>query len=118
MEQIYGLIGIFAVLFAMLASTNGLKKYTKNQIVRWIAKKHRIFGGVAIILAIVHMILVFVDQSFRLTGILAISAIILTGLFGGLFYKVKKKAFYLTHRAFAGLSIILIVIHIILNARF
>lgn len=117
MEQIIGLIGIFTVCFAVLASTNALKKYTKQRAILWIAHKHRLFGAISVLLAFSHMVLAIIEQSFRWTGLLAIIALLLTGLFGGLFYQLKKKAFYIAHRALAMTSIFLIVIHIILNSR-
>ena len=117
MGQIISLLGILTVLCAVLASMNALKKYTKHSLIIWLSKRHKIFGGVAVILALTHMVLALVDQSFRLTGLLAIIGILLTGLFGGLFYKLKKKVFYMTHRMLAMTSILLIIVHIILNSR-
>jgi len=117
MGQIISLLGILTVLCAVLASMNALKKYTKHGLIIWLSKRHKIFGGVAVILAISHMVLALVNQSFRLTGLLAILTILFTGLFGILFYKLKQKVFYMTHRMLAMMSILFIIIHIVLNSR-
>ena len=45
----------------------------------------------ASITAITHMIIAIINDSFRLTGLLTVIALVLTGLFGMLFYKLKKK---------------------------
>ncbi|TNF07085.1 MAG: hypothetical protein EP317_05475 [Bacillota bacterium] len=116
MENIYGLLGILTVVFAVLASVNAMKKYTSNKIVRYIAKKHKIFGIHALVFGILHMILAVIDGELRLTGVLVLSFIFLTALFGGLFYKLKKKHFYLIHRGLAMTTIVLIIIHIIFNS--
>jgi hypothetical protein len=118
MGNIYSLLGILSVVFALLAAMNALKKYSKNQFVLWIAKKHKIFGMIAIVFALSHMILAVFDQAFRVTGLLTLSLIILTGLFGILFYRMKHKKLYIAHRILAILSIVMICVHIILNYRY
>jgi DMSO/TMAO reductase YedYZ heme-binding membrane subunit len=116
MENIYGLLGILTVFFAVLAATNAMKKYTSNKVIRAIAKKHKIYGVHAVVFGMAHMILAVIDGELRLTGILVLSTLFLTALFGGLFYRLKKKTFFMVHRSLAILSLIFIILHIIFNS--
>jgi hypothetical protein len=116
MENIYGLLGILTAFFAVLASMNAVKRYTKNKVVLYLAKKHKIFGVHAVVFALAHMILAVIDGQLRITGLITLSLVVLTALFGVLFYKLKKKHFYLIHRGCAMLSIAMIIVHIIFNS--
>jgi DMSO/TMAO reductase YedYZ heme-binding membrane subunit len=108
-------LGILILFFFLLAMTNGVKRYTKSALVKKIAKKHKLFGMLASATALLHMIIAIIDQSFRATGLLVLVSLILTGLFGMLFYKTKQKNMYILHRIMGPITFILIILHIILN---
>lgn len=113
MEILLVVLGVLIDVFLLLAITNGLKRYTKFSLVHIIAKKHRIFGMAASVLSVVYLIIAITVGKLVLTGVFALAAILLTGLFGILFIKLKKKRLFIVHRAFAVLSFILVIIHII-----
>lgn len=115
MYELLVILGILTFLFFLLASTNALKTYTDQKSVLWIASKHKIFGMLASLTAITHMIIAIINDSFKLTGLLAVIALLLTGLFGMLFYRLKKKPLYIAHRIMGPITLVLIVIHVITN---
>jgi len=110
------LLGILTVVFFMLASLNGLKKYIKAPIIKKIAKQHRLFGMLATGTALIHMLVAVIDGNLRITGTLALIALITTGMMGMMFQNQKSKAFYIAHRIMGPVTLVLIVIHIIFNA--
>lgn len=57
MITIYSITGSLIVLFFLLASLNGVKKYVKSPVINAIAKQHRIFGMLATLAVFVHIIL-------------------------------------------------------------
>ncbi|PKK86932.1 MAG: hypothetical protein CVV63_02930 [Tenericutes bacterium HGW-Tenericutes-8] len=118
MAQFLGLLGILTVVFIVLASVNGLKRYTKLGFVKALSKQHKLFGMIATTLAFVHLIIALSLGELRLTGALALTALLVTGLSGMLFFKLKKKNLYIVHRIAGPVAFILIIIHIIFNSNF
>jgi hypothetical protein len=116
MKVLLLIFGILIIVFFLLAMTNGVKRYTKSVLVKKIAKKHKLFGMLASTTALIHMIIAIIDQSFRVTGLLVFISLLLTGLFGMLFYKTKQKNMYILHRIMGPLTFALIILHIVLNS--
>lgn len=116
LDIILTILGILIVIFFMLASLNGVKKYVKSPLITTIAKQHRIFGMLATFTALIHMLIAVIDGELRITGTLALISLIVTGMMGMMFSKEKKKALYIAHRIIGPVTFILIIIHIILNS--
>lgn len=115
MSVVLFILGILIVVFFLLTLTNGVKRYTKSALIKKIAKKHKLFGMLASATALIHMIVAIIDQSFRVTGLLVLISLLLTGFFGMLFYKTKQKPIYILHRIMGPVTFVLIILHIILN---
>ena len=115
MDVLLTVLGILTVVCFVLAMTNGVKQYMKNKPILWIASKHKIFGMSASLFAIIHLIVAIIDDSLRLTGLLALISLLLTGAFGMMFSKFKNKKLYIMHRIMGPMTFVLIIIHIILN---
>ena len=116
MKLVLMILGILIVVFFSLASINGVKRYVKSPIITEIAKKHRLFGMLATITALIHMLVAVIDGSLRITGTLALISLIFTGMAGMMFLNNKSKALYVAHRILGPITMVLIVIHIIFNA--
>lgn len=116
MELLLTILGILIVVFFMLASVNGLKKYVKAPIITKIAKHHRIFGMLATGTALIHMLVAVIDDKLRITGTLALIALIATGMMGMMFQNQKSKAYYIAHRIMGPVTLVLIIVHIIFNS--
>jgi hypothetical protein len=114
---VYTLTGSLIVLFFLLASLNGLKKYVKSPIIKAIAKQHRLFGFLATTTAFLHMGYAVSQGNLRPTGAVTLLALILTGTFGALFSKSKNKTLYILHRIMGPLTLVLIIVHVILNSE-
>lgn len=113
--MIFLITGISILVFFSLAATNGIKKYVKSPIVDAIAKQHRLFGMLATLAAFIHAGYALSLGMLRITGSLTLMSLILTGVFGALFYQKKQKWMYTMHRIMGPLTFILAIIHIILN---
>ncbi len=107
------ILGYTAVAFFLLAATNGLKRYTKNKVVRAIAKQHKLFGLAATLTAVVHLIVNLINGNTNPLGLIALILLITTGTLGGAFFKTKKKQLYPLHRIAGPLAMVAILIHII-----
>jgi hypothetical protein len=116
MEIFLALLGILTVTFFLLASVNGLKRYVKAPIIKKVAQQHRLFGMLATITALVHMVVAVFLGELRITGTLALLALIVTGMMGMMFSNQKSKIYYLLHRIMGPVTLVLIIIHIIFNA--
>jgi len=110
--------GLLTVIFAILAGLNMMTKYTNLNLVKRVANKHRIFGMLSTLTALVHMVIAIANGELRITGLLALVSLILTGVFGILFYKLKDKKLYLAHRIMGPVAFLLILIHVIFNVSF
>jgi succinate dehydrogenase/fumarate reductase cytochrome b subunit len=116
MISIYSITGSIIVLFFLLASVNGLKKYVESPIVLAIAKQHRVFGMLATLTAFVHMGYALSQGQLRPTGAITLLALIATGLFGALYATQKKTWMYIAHRIMGPVTIVFIIIHVIFNS--
>lgn len=117
MDILLVVLSILTAVFIVLASINGLKRYTKNGLVRAISKKHRLFGMAASTLSLVYLMVALTQGQLRLIGALGFSALLITGLSGMLFFKLKNKNLYLIHRVMGPIAFILVIIHIIFNGK-
>ncbi len=98
MITIYSITGSLIVLFFLLASLNGFKKYVKSPVINAIAKQHRIFGMLATLAAFIHMGYSVSQGQLRPTGAITLLALLSTGLFGALYAIKKKPLMYKAHR--------------------
>jgi phosphatidylserine synthase len=117
MITLYSITGAIIVLFFLLASVNGIKKYVKSPLISAIAKQHRVFGMLATLAAFVHMGYAVSQGQLRPTGAITLLALISTGLFGALFATQKKPWMYKAHRIMGPVTIVLIIVHIIFNSN-
>lgn len=108
--------GVLTLIFAILAAMNMATKYTDLSFVKFIASKHKIFGMLTTLSALVHMVIAITGSNLRITGLLALVSIILTGVFGMLFSVKKEKWMYQAHRIMGPLSFLMILIHVIFNS--
>ncbi|HKL61573.1 MAG TPA: hypothetical protein VJY66_04245 [Acholeplasma sp.] len=118
MEKLLPALGILIIILYLSAALNGVKKYLDADSNRFISKYHKVFGMSASGLAIIHMSIAISMDELRLTGALALGALLLTGMFGMLLSKLKKKQLFYAHKVFAGSTFVLIVTHIILNFKY
>ena len=109
------ILGYGILFFFLLASLNGIKKYTKNNLIRSIAKYHRIFGGTALFLALLHFLLNIVNGTTNIIGFLTLILLFITAFSGYLFKKLKNKNIYIIHRISGPLVLLTALIHIFTN---
>ena len=109
------LLGILTVIFFLLASLNGAKKYIKSEVFRKIAKPHRYYGMIASLFALLHFILNILNGTSNIIGFLILISLFLTGFAGFMFKKFKNKNLYILHRVMGPITLVLIIIHIITN---
>ena len=109
------ILGIITAVFFLLASFNGLKNYVKSPIITALAAKHKLFGALAAVSALVHMVVSISFRELSITGTLSLIAVIGTGALGFLFSDRKEKKFYVYHRIAGPVALLLIIAHIILN---
>lgn len=112
---VYLITGSTAVTFFALAGSNGLKPYIKSTILSVIAKRHKLFGMLSSVAALIHMSYALFNGQLRISGSLALLGLIATGAFGATFSKSKDKRLYLLHRIAGPVTAGLIVLHIIVN---
>jgi hypothetical protein len=108
-------LGIITTVFFVLAGVNGLKKYVKSPIITSLAAQHKLFGALAAVSALVHMVVAISFGELSITGTLSLVAVIATGVLGFLFSDRKEKKFYVYHRIAGPVALLLIIAHIILN---
>ena len=115
--MIFKVTGILILVFFTLAATNGVKKFIKLPIIDAIAKQHRVFGMLATLTAFIHAGYALSMDMLRITGSATLMSLILTGVFGMLFYQKEKKWMYIAHRIMGPLTLVLAIVHIILNTK-
>lgn len=108
-------LGYAVLLFFILAATNGAKRYTKNTVVRAIAKQHQLFAGIAVVLAFVHLIVNVINNNLSPTGLITLLLLIATGAMGYLFKRYKKRNLYVAHRILGPVTFVAALIHVITN---
>ncbi len=118
MYTLIPITGIVTAVFFFLAATNGIKKYVKNGVVQFLASQHRLFGALAALTAIVHMILAVSMGALRITGTVSILGILVTAIAGGGFFQKGSRGLYITHRIAGPVTAVLIIIHIIFNSAY
>lgn len=73
---------------------------------------HKPLGIALAILGPIHGYLAL--GGFRLhTGSLLYLSLIITAILGGSFYKLKKRVFFLWHKRFAALTVLLLLVHLL-----
>jgi NADH:ubiquinone oxidoreductase subunit 2 (subunit N) len=107
------ILGYLIVVLYLLAATNGLKRYTKNQAIRAIARNHKLFGALASLVAITHFIVNLINGNTNVFGFLTLVLLITTGALGGAFKQTKNKALYKAHRIVGPLVLVALVVHLI-----
>lgn len=108
------ILGYLILFFYVLAATNGIKRYTKNPAVRWIAKQHKLFGLLATITALIHLILNVSNGNLSPTGLITLLLLIATGALGVAFKKQKSKKLYIAHRIVGPLVLLAALLNIFL----
>lgn len=108
------ILGYIILFFYLLAATNGIKRYTKNPAVRWIASKHQLFAQIALGVALIHFIVNLSNGNTSLTGLITLLLLIATGALGYLFKKKKSKQLYIAHRIVGPLVLLSVLLHIFL----
>jgi hypothetical protein len=116
--MIFLITGVSILVFFSLAAMNGVKKYIKSPIINALAKQHRVFGMLATLAAFIHAGYALSLGMLRITGSLTLMSLILTGVFGALFYQKKLKWMYTMHRIMGPLTLVLAIVHIVLNNRY
>ncbi|MEC9485340.1 MAG: hypothetical protein UMR38_05645 [Candidatus Izemoplasma sp.] len=114
MTTLIRVIGYLIIIFAILALMNGLKKYTRLAFVHELAKYHYTFGGLAVLLALSHIILNIVSTSLSITGLIVALLVVITGSIGGTMKQTQNYALLSLHKACIGLTLIALIVHIIL----
>jgi len=109
------ILGYLIVLFFLLASTNGLKKYTSNKLVKKVASNHKLFGMLATITAFVHLVVNVSNNNLRPFGLITLLLLLATGALGASFYKLKNKKLYIAHRILGPITLLSIIIHVLTN---
>ena len=107
-------LGYTIIFFYLLASTNALKRYTKNKVIRWIARRHQTFGGIAALVALVHLIVNVSNGLLSPTGLLTLILLFATIILGALFKQLKAKPLYIAHRILGPLVLLSALLHIFL----
>ena len=108
-------LGYAVIVFFLLASTNALKRYTKDPLLRNIAKNHQIFGGIAVLLALVHLIVNVSYGNLDPLGLITLLLLISTGTMGALFKQLKNKKLYIAHRVLGPLTLVVALVHLFIN---
>ena len=108
-------LGIITAAFFLLASLNGLKRIVKSPIINAVASKHKWFGALAGVSALVHMVVSISFGELSITGTLSLLAVISTGTLGFLHSERKDRRLYIYHRIAGPIALLLIITHIIVN---
>ena len=113
-----GWLSVIAFVVVLLPYVLNLlnKKFikTKNKtffkLVKFLRSLHKPFGIVLIVLGLIHGYMAL--RSLRLhTGTLFYIAILVTGILGGSFYKLKKKELFVWHKRMAIVAVVLFFLH-------
>lgn len=102
-------------MFFVLAASNGMKKFIKHLLMTALAKQHRLFGALAALSALVHMVVSISFGELSITVTLSLVALIVTGAMGFMFIDRKEKKYYVYHRIAGPVAFLIIIAHIIVN---
>ena len=87
------------------------KNHFYKKIIVFFRKIHKPLGIALLIIPLIHGYMAL-GTLFRLhTGTLLYISIFITASMGGIFYKLKKKEFFLWHKRMAFITVILFLIH-------
>jgi len=118
MDILLVVLGILTAICLLLALSNGLKPYFKHKALKMVYRNHKGFGMLATLFGLSHFLVAILNESLRLSGMLSLIALVLTGVFGMAFSKLKQKPLYIVHRGFAVITFVLIIVHIVVNTSF
>ena len=116
MVSTLGVLGFLTLIFFLLASLNAIKRYVKAPFLQKLVRQHRIFGLISALLALTHMFVAVLAGELRVTGALALIALIGTAMMGMITSQQHSKVFYLAHRIMGPLTLVLMILHMILNS--
>lgn len=121
MYQILGYVNV--ALLVIITAPYWLKKLNLwlfhwkgkayQQAIKFLRKLHKPLGIALVLLAILHGYLAL--GTFRLhTGSLAWIMLLITAVFGGAFYRLKKAPLFKWHKAFALIVVLFTALHLLL----
>ena len=119
----YSILGwLNVVILGVLVSPFVLNYINKNilnsksksikKIVKFLRNLHKPLCITLAVVAIVHGYLALGNIRLH-TGTILYISIIITATFGGSFYKFRKKILFKMHKFFAGISLLLLLLHLI-----
>lgn len=86
------------------------KNKTFFKIIKFLRSLHKPLGIALIILGIIHGYMAL--RGFRLhTGTLFYFSILITGVLGGSFYRLKKRELFVWHKRMAAITVLLFLLH-------
>ena len=103
---------VLAPYFLNLINRKFIKTKNKTffKVVKTLRSVHKPLGIALIIFGIVHGYMAL--RSFRIhTGYLAYLSILITGILGGSFYKLKKIQLFVWHKRMAVVTVVLFILH-------
>jgi cytochrome b561 len=118
----YRILGWINITLLVLILTQFLLNYTNRKFIKTDNKTfkkfqkifktiHKPLGLALAVLAPIHGYMAL--GGFRLhTGSLLYLSLIITATLGGSFYRLRKKVLFLWHKRIAGLTVLLLLIHI------
>lgn len=118
----YALLGRLSLITLLLVITpyvlSSLNKNffkTKNKtffkVLKFFRKLHKPLGIVLIILGVSHGYMALESLSLH-TGTLFYSSILITGILGGSFYRLKKRELFIWHKRMAVVTVFLLLLHL------
>ena len=118
----YAILGrISAILFFIVLTPYLLNFLNKNflktknktyfKVVKFMRKLHKPLGITLIILGLIHGYMALGTLRMH-TGSLFYLAILITGVLGGSFYKLKKKELFTWHKRLAAIAFVLFLLHL------
>lgn len=118
----YALLGRLSLITLLLVLTPYVlsslnKKFfkTKNKtffkVLKFFRKLHKPLGIVLIILGVSHGYMALESLSLH-TGTLFYSSILITGILGGSFYRLKKRELFIWHKRIAVVTVVLLLLHL------
>ena len=117
----YSLLGwlsviVFGVVLSpyLLNLLNRKVLKTKNKtffkVVKFLRSLHKPFGIALIVLGVVHGYMALGRVSLH-TGTLFYISILITGILGGSFYRLKKRELFIWHKRMAAVAVVLFLLH-------
>lgn len=106
------LVIIISPYILNLLNRKVLKTKDKNffKVVKFLRSLHKPLGLAVMILGIVHGYMALGGLRLH-TGTLLYISILITGILGGAFYRLKKRPLFIWHKRMAALSVVLFLLH-------